>query len=82
MPELARGAAVFLFKDAVEIRKIIEAAVKGNLGNRLGGIDQQPGGMAQSNFIQAVDEGSAGTLFNEAAKGNLRHAHYPGYIAQ
>ena len=39
-PEFFRGAAFFLFKQAVEVGDIIEAAIVGYFRNRLGSINQ------------------------------------------
>lgn len=75
LPELLRGARFLLFKDPVEIGDIVEAAVIGYLGNRMGSIDQHAGSMAQPYFVKAVDEGISSPFFNEPAKGNFGHAH-------
>ena len=39
-------ASLFLFKDPVEVGNIIEAAVVGNLGDGMRGVDQHPGSMS------------------------------------
>lgn len=82
LPELGRGAAVLTAEYTVEIREVVKAAFKGNLGNGLGSVDQESGGMAQPDLIKAVDKGFACTFLDKAAEGHLRHVHHFGYIGQ
>src|SRR5882757_11172073 len=70
-PEFLGGTGLFLLEDPVEIRNIIKAAIVGDLCNRMGRIDQHPGGMTQADLVQAVDKGIPRPFFYEAAEGDF-----------
>lgn len=75
-PEFFWRAAFLGFEGAVEIGHIIKAALKCNFRHGFCGVQQHPGDMAQSNFIQAVDKAIAGTFFYESAEGSFGHVGY------
>jgi len=54
----------------------------GDLRDGVRRIDQHPRSMPETDLIQAVDEGIACPLFNEATEGHIRHAHQLRYLAQ
>jgi hypothetical protein len=77
LPEFLGRAGLFLFEDPVEVGDIIEAAVVGYLSNGMRRVDEHSGSMSQSYLIQAVDKSIARPLFDEPAKGDLRHIYHP-----
>ena len=50
-PEFFWSTALFLFEDPVKVGNIIETALVRYFGDRMSGIDQHLGSMAQPDFI-------------------------------
>ena len=75
LAKLRWGAAVLFSKYTVKVGEVVKSAVKGNLCHGLGGVDEEAGGMPQSNFVQAFNKGSARSLLNKAAERYFRHVY-------
>src|SRR5690554_2961566 len=68
------GRAVFLALEyPVEVGNVVEPTPIGNLRYGLVGIDQQARGVAQSDFVEAVDECLAGAFLDKTAERGFVH---------
>lgn len=81
-PEILWGQSFFAFKGPVEIGNAAEPAGGSDPGNGCPGIDEQPGGMAQPDIIEKIDEVGAGFRLEKTAEGCLRHTHQLGCFCQ
>src|SRR5690349_11680630 len=61
MPEIVRSAILFLFKNTVKIRHIVEAAFVGNLINALRSFNQHARCVAKSHIVQCINKCFSGS---------------------
>lgn len=80
LAELAGGNSFSLLEDAVEVGHIVESAIVTDFRNRVGRVDQCPGGCSQTYVGQEIDETFGCVLLHKAAERRLAHVHHVCYI--
>ena len=67
MPEFFGSAIFFLFKNAIEIRDIIEPAFISDFIDAVRGFNQHPRSVSQADLVQRINKCLTCSLFKETA---------------
>ena len=82
LTELGGTAALALTEDAVEVAQVVETTTIAYLRNRVGGVDELPAGIAESQVDDVIAEVTACMELEEAAERRGTHACNVGQLGQ
>ena len=81
-PEFGGATALALLENAVEVAEVIEAAGVGDLGNRMGTVDQHSRCIPQTMVDDILTKVTARVEFEESTVSRGAHAGNVGYLSE